>query len=586
MYDTIIRGGTIVDGTGAPGRTGDVAIKDGLIAAVGKVDGEARETIDADGALVTPGFIDIHTHYDGQFLWDDRLDPSFSNGVTTAIAGNCGVGFAPVRPEHRRQLIELMEGVEDIPGIVIEEGLDWDWTSFPDYLDRLGAREYTIDVAAHLPHAPLRVFVMGERALRHQPATDADIAEMSRLVIEAMEAGAIGVSGSRILEHRTVNNDYVPGTFAEDRELLALATAMGKTGKGTFQIVPLGGGADFLGTPATNAQRHAEHERFIALAKASGRPLTYFTHQFNHAPEEWRELYEDTAKAQAAGLPIYPQTAARGFTLLMSLDGYHPFRTRPSYLAIAHLPRNERAAAMREPARRTAILGESNVAVGDAPTPLIWYWTERVSAILDRYFVMRPPVDHEPDDSQRIRAIAAATGQSIWEVAYDLFSEGDGSNLAADYSMNYTYGNLEAVREMLSDPNTVSGLNDGGAHLQIICDAASPTFQLAFWGRDRKRGARLPIELLVHKMTGKAATVYGLGDRGVIAPGRRADLNVIDFDRLDTDIPRMAFDLPLGGPRMLQASTGYLATLVNGTVTRRNDQETGTRPGRLVRSRA
>ena len=477
-----------------------------------------------------------------------------------------------------------MEGVEDIPGIVIEEGLDWNWTSFPDYLARLEQRKFAIDVAAQLPHAPLRVFVMGDRAFRHEAATDKDLAEMSRLVVEAMEAGAVGFSGSRILEHRSINNEYVPGTFAEDRELLALARAMGSTGKGTFQIAPFGGGADFFGTPASRDERLAEHRRFEALTQAAGRPLTYFVHQFHYSPEEWRDLLAATSNAQGRGLPIYPQVASRGFTLLMSLDGYHPFRTRPSYLEIAGLPRSERAAAMREPVRRAAILSEKPVSLDEAPDKVVWVWTERVSAIIERYFAMRPPWDFEPDQSLRIGAIADVTGKDPFEVVYDLFAEGDGSNLAADYSMNYAYGDLRAVREMLLDTNTVSGLNDGGAHLQIVCDAASPTSQLAFWGRDRRRGPTLPLELLVHKMTGKAAAVYGFKDRGLIETGRRADLNVIDFDHLSSDIPRMAFDLPLGGPRMLQASTGYLATMVNGVVTRRNDQDTGARPGRLAKS--
>lgn len=583
MHDIIIRGGTILDGSGDPRYQADIAVSDGIITEIGKVSGAARQEINAQGALVTPGFIDIHTHYDGQFLWDDTLDPSFSNGVTTAICGNCGVGFAPVRPEHRRKLIELMEGVEDIPGIVLEEGLDWNWSSFPDYLARLDQREYAIDVAAQLPHAPLRVFVMGDRAFRHEAATQQDIAEMSQLVVEAMEAGAIGVSGSRILEHRSINNDYVPGTFAEDEELLSLARAMGSTGKGTFQIAPLGGGADFLGTPASREERLAEHRRFEAIARAANRPLTYFVHQFHYSPEEWRDLLDATGDAQDRGLPIYPQVASRGFTLLMSLDGYHPFRTRPSYLEIAKLPRSQRAAAMREPLRRTAILGEKSVPLDNAPDKVVWAWTERVSVIIDRYFVMRPPLDFEPDESLRIGAIAEATGKDPFAVVYDLFSEGDGSNLAANYSMNYAYGDLSAVREMLLDPNTVSGLNDGGAHLQIVCDAASPTSQLSFWGRDRSRGPTLPLELLVHKMTGKAATVYGFKDRGMIEVGRRADINIIDFDRLSSDIPRMAFDLPRGGPRMLQSSTGYLATMVNGVVTRRNDKDTGARPGRLAK---
>ena len=349
--DLLIRGGTVIDGTGATPRLADVAIDDGRIVAIGNLDVEAREVIDARGAIVTPGFIDVHTHYDGQFLWDDEMEPSFSNGVTTAIAGNCGVGFAPVEKRFRTRLIEMMEGVEDIPGIVLDEGLDWDWTSFPDYLDRLGERAYTMDVAAQLAHAPLRVFVMKERALAHEPATDADIAEMARLTKEAMAAGAAGVSGSRILEHLSSRGDHVPGTFAEDRELIAIAKAMGETGKGVFQIVPLGTSGDIAGTQIPTSERLNEHDRFEALAEASGRPVTYLLHSHNHAPDEWREMVEASDRARARGLAIHPQIGARGFGLLLGLDSFHSFRCRPSYIGPA--PSGRRQCAIPPGARQS-----------------------------------------------------------------------------------------------------------------------------------------------------------------------------------------------------------------------------------------
>lgn len=583
MYDILIRGGTIIDGTGAPAHPGDVAITDGRIVALGTVDGETRETIDADGALVTPGFIDVHTHYDGQFLWDDRLDPSFSNGVTTAIGGNCGVGFAPVRQGYRQKLIEMMEGVEDIPGIVLDEGLDWNWESFPDYLDRIDAREFTIDVAAQVAHAPLRLYVMGDRALGHEPATDADIAEMARLTREAMAAGAVGVSGSRILEHRSSTGDYVFGTFAEDREVLALAEAMGETGRGVFQIVPLGGGGDAMGTQATPEERDDEHARFEAIARVSHRPVTYLLHQFNHDREDWHKMLAATERANAAGLDLHPQVAARGVGMLLALDGYHPFRCRPSYLEIAPLPLAERAAAMREPGRRAAILAETNVPVEQAPSVRIHQSAKNYARILNRFYVMRPPADYEPDESMKLTTIAAATGKTLEEVAYDNYAEGDGGNMLVNFMMNYADGDLGAVETMLAHPDTISGLGDGGAHLQMICDASMTTYHLSYWARDRKRGRTLPLEQMVHKLTGQVADIYGFKDRGVIEVGRRADLNVIDFQRLGNDMPHMVFDLPQGSPRLLQESRGYLATIVNGVVTRRHDRETGARPGRLLR---
>ncbi|WP_375397333.1 amidohydrolase family protein [uncultured Sphingomonas sp.] len=587
MHDMIIRGGTIVDGTGAAPFAGDVAIDNGLIVAVGaKLEGEARETIDAGGAIVTPGFIDIHTHYDGQFIWDQQLEPSFSNGVTTAIAGNCGVGFAPADPQYRTRLVEMMEGVEDIPGIVLDEGLDWNWRSFPDYLDRLDANAYTMDVAAHLAHAPLRVAVMGERAISHEPATDADLAEMQRIVREAMDAGAVGVSGSRILEHKSSKGEFVPGTFAEDRELIAIAEAMGETGKGVFQIVPLGCSGDTVGTQIPTEERLGEHARFERIAEAAGRPVTYLLHSHNHAPDEWRTMIAASEAANDRGLDIHPQVAARGVGLLLALDGYHIFQPRPSYMAIAHLPRAERAAAMRDPERRRAILSEAAVPPEQAPSLRIHGLAERFRQVLDRYYVMKPPLDYEPGPEQRLDVIAEATGRTMEEVLYDTFSEGNGGNMAADFAMNYTGGSLDSVRDMLAHPDTVSGLGDGGAHLLMICDAAMTTFHLSFWSRDRKRGPTLPLETMVAKLTGASAALYGLADRGTIAVGKRADINVIDFDRIDNEMPEMVFDLPLGSGRMVQGARGYRATIVKGVVTRRDDQDTGARPGRLLRMKA
>lgn len=583
MFDTVIKGGRIIDGTGAPAFNADIAIQAGRIVEIGAVTGAVRETIDAAGAIVTPGFVDIHTHYDGQFLWDQELDSSFSNGVTTAIAGNCGVGFAPARAENRKDLIDIMEGVEDIPGIVLDEGLDWSWESFPDYLDKLDARTFTMDVAAHITHAPLRLYVMGERAARHEAATPADLAEMKRLVREAMAAGAMGVSATRILEHKSSSGGFVPGTFAEDSELTTLAEALGESGNGVFQLVPLGAAGDMAGAPNTTAERLDEHARIARIARAtSGRPVTYILHAMNHAPDEWRVLLNATRQARAEGLDIRAQTAARGLGWIFTLDGYHLFRGRSSYLAIAHLPRAERAAAMRDPARRAAILAESNDT--EAVERQVLKMAKIFERIMPGTYVIGRALDYEPDASRRVDAVAQATGRTQAEVVYDVLAEGDGSGLLIDFALNYTGGNLDTAYALLADPVTVSGLGDGGAHLPITCDAAMTTFHLSFWARDRKRGPTLPLELIVHKLTGDPAALYGLSDRGTLTVGKRADINVMVFDELNSELPRMAFDLPSGGPRLVQLSRGYRATLVNGVVTRRNDKATGAKPGRLVRA--
>lgn len=582
MFDTIIRGATVVDGTGAEGFTADVAITDGIIVEIGNVAGQARRVIDADGAVLTPGFIDIHTHYDGQFVWDEELEPSFSNGTTTAIAGNCGVGFAPVREQLRRPLIELMEGVEEIPGIVLEEGLDWQWTSFPDYLDRIERNHFTMDVAMHLPHAPLRVFVMGERALKHEMATAEDIAQMQAHVRLSMAAGAIGVSGSRILEHKSSTGEHVPGTFAAEAEMLGLASAMGESGHGVFQVVPLGAAGDSGGNPASFEERMGEHRRIERIAEASGRPVTYLLHSYDHAPNEYAELIAESDKARERGLEIVPQVAARGLGLVLGLDSMHLFKAKAAYKEIAHLPRAERARAMREPGLRRRIIDEA----GDGTDPVLERRMAFFGSKLEAYYVIDERVDYEPDENARLDVIAARTGRTMMEVFYDTLTEGDGRNVVVKFLQNYTHGTLDSAYEMLRHPGTVSGLGDGGAHLQLICDSAMTTFHLSFWSRDRTRGPKLPIELMVNKLTGKPAQLYGMSDRGRIAVGKRADINVIDFANLGNNQPEMFFDLPKGGGRLLQHGRGYLATMVGGVVTRENDAATGARPGRLVRGRA
>lgn len=584
MLDTIIRGGTVIDGTGSPGETGDIGIANGRIVAMGeRMTAPARQVIDADGAIVTPGFIDIHTHYDGQFFWDDKLESSFSNGVTTVTAGNCGVGFAPQRPEHRRELIEMMEGVEDIPGIVLAEGLDWNWRSFPDYLDRIAERRYTMDVGAAISHAPLRVFVMGERAFAHEVATEEDIAEMARLVREAMAAGAVGFSSGRILEHRSSKGDPIPGTFTEARELIEIGRAMGARGGGVFQVVPLGASGNNFGMGLTPEQRHAELELMADIARTSNRPLTYVLLQDDERPDDYLEAATLADAMALEGADIRPQISARQITLFVMIDGYHPFRCRPSYLEIAGLPRDQRVRAMRDPARRRAILSESDVPAERAPSRIVHHFAQRFARMLGTLYVMSMPIDYEPGESTRLDRVAAERGRPMEEVLYDLLSEGDGTRMALQYVHNYVRGSLDDTYDLMRRPRVLAGLGDGGAHLGISCDGAMPTFQLAFWARDRRRGPKLPLELIVRRLTADGARLHGLSDRGILAPGRRADINVIDFERLSVDMPRMHFDLPEGGGRFVQSSTGYLATLVNGELTRRFDADTGRRPGRLIR---
>ncbi len=587
MLDILIQNGVIVDGTGAPSRSGDIGVRGGQIVEMGeRITTPARETIDAEGKLVTPGFVDVHTHYDGQVMWDDKLDSSFSNGVTTAVAGNCGVGFAPFRPEFRTELIEMMEGVEDIPGIVLSEGLDWSWRSFPSYLDKVAERQYTMDVAFQITHAPLRVYVMGERAIKHEQATPEDIAEMARLVREAMEHGAVGFSAARLLDHKSSRGEFVPGTFSDIDELGAIAKAMGETGKGVLQVIPLGAAGDMAGNGSTPEERLVEHERMVALAKAANRPLSYVLLLPNENPDDRIAMMRATEAAVREGVQLYPQVHARGVGLLATLGGNHTFILRPSYLKIAHLPLAERAAAMRTPELRAAILSEKNIEnVEEAPSVNAFYLVQLLyGPQLPRFYLMSLPLDYEPARDKRIDAIAERTGKSMEAVLYDHLVAGDGRQFAAYFAQNYGEGDLAATGELLDHPNTRFGLADGGAHLQVSCDAALPTFLLTHWVRDRSRGKRLKLEQAVRMLTLDNASLYDMHDRGVLEVGKRADINVIDFDNLQIELPEMRNDLPEGGTRLTQFSKGYVATIVNGVVTRRNDQDTGARPGRLYRS--
>jgi N-acyl-D-aspartate/D-glutamate deacylase len=589
MFDTVITGGKIIDGTGGAARTGDIAIKDGRIAELGgRITGEAKRRIDADGAIVTPGFIDLHTHYDGQVTWDTTIDPSFSNGITTSIGGNCGVGFAPVRPGDQDLMIAVMEGVEAIPGIVLKEGVPFTWESFPEYMDFLGRRNYGVDIGMLMPHAPLRVYAMGERAVTHDRATVEEVAFMADAVRQGMAAGAMGISTGRFEQH-FYGTDFsvVPGTYAEHQEIEALGRAMGESGRGYFQIVARGaaGGAgvgEFIGRDA----RIAEHRLFEMLARTSGRPVHYLLPQFDDDPDDWRAMLAETAKANAQGLRISAHIAARGFGMMLTLDGYHNFMLRPAYKEIEHLPQAQRAAAMRDPALRAKILEQTDLPPGEGIDFLTWGMAQMMQARAPIAYLLDASLDYEQDDSQKVGTIAETTGKTPVEVLYDHFTAADGSGIAMQMLLNYSNGDLNHVHEMLNNPYTLSSLGDGGAHVKLITDSSMLPYHLTFWARDRTRGPKFQLEQMVERITGRNAAAYGLNDRGVLAVGKRADINVIDFDRMQLDAPVLAHDLPAGGARFHQSSTGFLATLLNGVITRENDTDTGARPGRLIRANA
>ena len=573
QFDLLISGGTLVDGTGAPAFTGDLAIRDGVIVAVGShIEGTARERIDAVGLLVTPGFVDVHTPYDGQATWDGLLEPSSNHGVTTLVMGNCGVGFAPVAPGKESWLIELMEAVEDIPGAALSEGMTWGWETFPQYLDALDRCEWSVDVAAQIPHAALRAYVMGQRGADNEDATDDDIERMATLVREAIEAGALGFTTSRTLAHRTKDGEVVPGTYANERELFALGDALRDANAGVYEIVPLGA----VGEQIESAMD--EVDWIIRLAERTGRPFTFVSTQVNNAPEMWREVFAACEEARNRGIRVYPQVSGRPTGVLFGLDSRHPFVGRPSYDEVAHLDTAKRAKVLADRALKQKILGESSTAASVSFMPS--FFTDLAS----RLFVLGTPPDYEPGPERCVAAIAAAEGVSSESKLYDLLVANDGRDLLLLPAFNYSNGDSEVTREMLMHPASVLGLSDGGAHCATICDASQPTWMLTHWARDRSRGEGMSLEKVVKLQTLDGAELYGFGDRGVLAVGKRADVNVIDHANLTLHPPRVAHDLPAGGRRLKQDASGYVVTIVNGVITRRDGVDTGARPGRLVRA--
>ena len=570
MYDLKISGGTIVDGTGAPAFVGDVAIRDGLVVAVGpSVEGEADQTIDATGRTVTPGFVDIHTHYDGQVTWDPLLEPSSLHGVTTIVTGNCGVGFAPVRPGKEAWLIQLMEGVEDIPEPALAEGIDWQWESFPEYLDALERKSMSIDVAALCPHGAVRGYVMGERGAANEPATPDEIAAMKQIVREAVEAGAMGFSTSHTLAHTAIDGEPVPGTFATEDELFAMGDALAEAGRGLFELAPAGAAGEDIITP------RKEVDWMCRLSERTGRPVSFVMVQVDAAPELWKELMDECQRANDAGARVYPQVGNRPAGVLVGLQSSHAFVGRPSYDEIAGLPLDERVAEMRRPERRTAILGET--------ASFDNQFAEYMGTQLHRIYVLGDPPDYEPGPESTVAAIAAAEGLDVAAKLYDLLLEDEGRALLLFPFLNYSDGNGDATRQMMMHPSGVPGISDGGAHCGAICDASMPTWGLTHWVRDRAEG-RIPVEYLIRKQCHDTARLMGMTDRGTLEVGMKADINVIDLDRLSLRPPELVADLPAGGRRFVQQAVGYDYTIVRGEIIRREGTDTGARPGRLVRS--
>src|SRR5690348_7637950 len=550
MHDIVIRGGTILDGTGCDAFTGDIAIDGDKIVAVGGKAGAARREFDADGLLVTPGWVDVHTHYDGQATWDPILAPSSWHGVTTILFGNCGVGFAPVRKEHRGGLIDLMEAIEDIPGTALAEGLRWDWESFPEYLDALDRLPRTIDVAAQIPHHPLRVFVMGERGINREPATADDIAAMRRLTEDALRAGAFGFTTSRTYSHRTNAGELVPGHFAEEAELYGIGQAMAAVGGGAF-----GMNSDFV-------DETAEFAWITRLAKETGRPVWFLLTDRPTDPQRWRRIMAGVHQARAAGASVTAQVAGRPVGVILGVaTSLNPFAVRDSYRPFEALPLAQRLARLRDPAvRRTILADRPSPALLARFGPLVQY----AAGQWDRMYVMGDPPDYEPRAETSVAAIAAREGRTPDAVAYDYLT-GDAGHFLFFPVTGYARDDHEPIREMLADPGTLLGLGDGGAHVAMIVDASAPTYMLTHWGRDRKRGPGLPLEYMVKRQTSETADFFGFHDRGRLQPGKRADINLIDFDRLRLHTPEVINDLPAGGKRLVQRAEGYAATLVAGT---------------------
>ncbi|WP_397598971.1 amidohydrolase family protein [Sphingorhabdus sp.] len=568
MHDLVIRGGTVVDGTGAPRFVADVAVDGGIITAVGQISASGREEIDASGKIVAPGFVDIHTHYDGQATWDSEMGPSSWHGVTTVVMGNCGVGFAPAKKDKHDWLIGLMEGVEDIPGTALAEGMKWDWESFPDYLDALERLPRTIDIGTQVPHGALRAFVMGQRGADNEEPTEADIAEMARLVEEGLRAGALGFSTSRTVLHKSIDGELVPGTTATEPELVGIGRAMGKVGHGVFELT-----TDFL-------EEWDEFGWMGRLSRETGLPIAFTMLQSPIKQMPWTEQMASMCNANDNGANLVAAIGLRGIGVIMNWRGtVHPFMRKPSWQKIAGLSWDEQKAKLSDPAFKAAMLAEDNL---PPPSPDMAPFFMLVTAAWAMQFPLGDGFSYEPTREESVFGFAQAAGKEGAEYAYDQLMSDDGNGMIYLPILNYMDGNLDFTKELLQRDDIVASLSDGGAHCGTICDAASPTFLLSYWARDRKAGT-IPLELAVKRQCHDTARLYGLNDRGVLKPGYLADINVIDFDALKLLKPWLAFDLPAGGKRLLQKADGYAATIKSGVVTFRDGAMTGALPGIVVR---
>lgn len=562
-FDLVIRSGQIADGLGSPLFEADIGVENGRISAIGPKLAAGKQELDAHGLLVCPGWVDLHTHYDGQAMWDCSFASSSWNGVTTVVMGNCGVGFAPVHPHHRKRLVDLMEGVEDIPGVVLDEGLDWQWESFAEYLDALERIPHEIDYCAQLAHGPLRVYVMGERALQLEQATDSDIAAMRQLAKEAMQAGAIGFSTSRSINHKSRNGDPTPSLRAAEAELTGIALGLKDAGRGVLSLL-----SDF-----DAPDLDSEFDMLTRVMHASGRPLSFSLLQKHRAPyqEDWKRLLEKTHQAVQAGLEMRCQVAPRSVGMLLGVQATRtPFSLCPSFKTTAAMGFSERLQWLGRPEVRAQLLAEIEQLSVDTIIPF------------ERMFALGDPPNYEPDQADSIASRAAAMGVPAASLAYGLMMENNGKNFLYAPFANYQDFNLDACGAMLAAPNTIPGLSDGGAHVGIISDASFPTFMLTHWGRDRAEG-KFDLSWLVKRHTSDTARAAGLLDRGVLQPGMKADLNIIDMSRLELAAPTMHYDLPAGGKRLLQPAKGYVATLVSGVAIYREGVATGALPGQLVR---
>jgi N-acyl-D-amino-acid deacylase len=568
MNDLVIRGAKIVDGSGQPSFTGDIGISAGKITEVGKVAGAGKREINADGALVTPGWVDVHTHYDGQVTWDPYLSPSTNHGVTTVVMGNCGVGFAPVHANKRDWLISVMEGVEDIPGTVLAEGINWQWESFPEYLDALEKMPRALDVGAQIPHSALRTYVMGERGVTHDEATQADIKEMIRLVDEGMRAGALGFSTSRTMIHKYQTHKYPPGTFASHDEIMGIAKTLGKVGHGVFQMT------------ANHYQMETEVPWLTEVAKANNLPVAFALVQTDQTADNWKRLLATLDQTHSAGIPLYGAVAGRPAGILMAwLGSTHPFMAHPVWQNIAALPWAEKLAKLKTPEVRAQLTSMEFLQKAAQFDSRLAYLTQS----FHKMYALGVSPEYEPAQENSIASISAREGKSPLDVAYDMLMSEDGKGIIYFPSFNYAYNDLSQLHTQLQHPKTMMSLADGGAHCGYICDVSMPTYMLTHWARDRKRGPTLPLELMVKRQTQDTAQIYGMKDRGILKPGYLADINIIDFDNLSLPSPYVGFDLPAGGRRLVQTAHGYLATIKTGQVIMESGEKTGALPGKLVR---